>query len=59
MQKRRTVDAATARRLAVKADCDPRSIRRIIAGEPVRGMSGQRALKVVRESGIEPKRSKG
>ena len=45
------IDAANARRLAVKADCDTRTIAKVLRGEPVRGMSGQRARNVLVEAG--------
>ena len=37
------LDAATLRLLAVRASCDPRTIRRVACGEHVRGLAGQRA----------------
>ncbi|NUP04573.1 MAG: hypothetical protein HOW73_00750 [Polyangiaceae bacterium] len=41
------LDEATARRLAVTADVDPRTIKRAAMGLPVKGSSGRRALAVV------------
>lgn len=49
---RRTIDEATARRLSVKAGCDPRTLRKVLRGQPVRGMSGQRARDVLVEEGL-------
>ena len=47
----RNLDAATLRRLAVQGDVDPRSLRRLLRGEPVRGAAGHRARRVLVESG--------
>ncbi len=44
-------DASTLRRLAVLADVDPRSLRRLLRGEPVRGAAGHRARRVLIEAG--------
>lgn len=52
MRKGRTIDEANARRLAVKADCDTRTIKKALRGEVVRGMSGQRAKAVLIEAGL-------
>jgi hypothetical protein len=48
----RKLDAATARRLAVEASCDPRTLQRVLDGEEVRGLAGERALKVLVEHGL-------
>ena len=48
------VGAAAVRRLAAEADVDPRTIRRRLRGEPVRGMAAERADRVLRARGIEP-----
>ena len=47
---RKTIDEANARRLAVKADCDTRTIKKVLRGERVRGMAGERALAVLIEA---------
>jgi hypothetical protein len=39
----RTLDASTARKIAVEASCDPRTVQRAYRGEPVRGLAGERA----------------
>jgi hypothetical protein len=44
-------DASTLRRLAVLADVDPRSLRRLLRGEHVRGAAGHRARRVLVEAG--------
>jgi hypothetical protein len=54
-----TLDIATARRLAVEADVDPRSIQREYRAahgqdRPVRGMSGTRARKALVAAGLIP-----
>jgi hypothetical protein len=46
------IDKATIRELAVKASCDPRTIEKVIRGEPVRGMARHRARRVLLEAGI-------
>lgn len=45
-------DQATLRELAVRAECDPRTIIRALRGEPVRGMAGHRIHKVLTEAGL-------
>lgn len=44
-------DQATKRRLAVEASCDPRTIDKVLRGEPVRGLARQRALAVLVAAG--------
>jgi hypothetical protein len=46
------LDDATARRLAVAASCDPRTIKRAARGERVRGLAGQRARAALRDAGF-------
>jgi hypothetical protein len=52
-RSRHPVDSATARRLAVEADADPRTILRELA-EPgsVHGMAGQRVRSVLARHGL-------
>lgn len=50
--KRRTIDEAMARKLAVEADCDPRSIKKLLNGEAVRGGGGRRAREVLARAGL-------
>jgi hypothetical protein len=47
------IDTATARRLAVEADCDPRTILRVARGERVVGRPGARARVVLVLAGYE------
>lgn len=49
---KKTIDESTARRLAVKADCDPRTIRKALRGETVRGLAGHRVKRVLEEEGL-------
>lgn len=49
---REVIDEATRRRLAVLADVDPRTIDKVILGQPVRGAAGVRALAILTETGI-------
>ena len=50
--RERTVDAATARELAVKAACDPRTILGVLSGKIiVKTMSSRRAYAVLVETG--------
>jgi hypothetical protein len=46
------LDAATLRRLAVRASCDPKTIQKLWRGGNVRGLAGQRAWAVLREAGL-------
>ena len=46
------LDAGTARKLAVEASCDPRTIVRVHRGEDVRGIAGQRAREVLIKHGL-------
>ena len=50
--KNRTIDEATARRLSVKADCDPRTLRKVLRGEDAKSMSAKRARAVLVEAGF-------
>lgn len=45
------LSAADLRRYAVQASVDPRTLRRVAAGERVRGMAGDRARMVLRRAG--------
>jgi hypothetical protein len=46
------LDAATLRALSVAAGVDPRSVAKVLKGEPVRGMAGHRARKVLEAAGL-------
>ena len=41
------------RELAVAAECDPRTIRKILAGEPGKGVVRERVERVLRERGVK------
>jgi hypothetical protein len=47
-----TLDAATARRLAVEGSVEPRTLLKALRGEPVRGLAGQRAREVLERYGL-------
>jgi len=49
------LDAATLRRLAVRASCSPGTIQKVYLGEPVRGLAYYRALAALNEAGIRPR----
>ncbi len=49
-----TLDAATARRLAVEASCDTRTVIRALRGEHIRGLAGYRAREVLVRHGLIP-----
>ncbi len=51
---RTLIGESTRRKLAVLADVDPRTIDKVILGQPVRGAAGIRALAVLAECGIAP-----
>lgn len=48
----RTLDAATTRRLSVKADCDPRTLLKVLGGKATNSMSAKRARAVLTEAGF-------
>ena len=54
----RKLEASTARKLAVEASCDPRTLQRVFAGEAVRGLAGERALDVLVKHGLLAARRK-
>lgn len=54
MTSEKRIDRGTVLELAVKASVDPRTIEKAARGEPVRGLSGSRAQRVLREAGILP-----
>ena len=55
----KTIDYANARRLAVRGDVDPRTIMKLVSGQNVGGMTGERAKKVLKEAGLLPKELDG
>lgn len=48
---KKTIDEANARRLAVAADCDPRTIKKVLRGDDSHTIAAQRARKALRDSG--------
>ncbi len=48
------LDAATARRLAVEASVDTRTLVRALRGERIRGLPGYRAREVLARHGLIP-----
>jgi DNA-binding LacI/PurR family transcriptional regulator len=48
------IDAPTVRRVAVVADADPRSVRRVIQGAQTRPSVRRRVLAALAELGIAP-----
>jgi hypothetical protein len=48
----RSLDAGTARQLAVEANVDPRSIIRVLQGQIVRGSAGARATAALKRAGL-------
>jgi hypothetical protein len=49
----RILDEATRRAMAVTAQCDPRTIDKVMAGEPVRGISAVRAHEALTAAGLK------
>lgn len=45
-------DTATVRRLAAEAETDPRTIRKLLEGKPVRGLAAHRARRVLVAAGL-------
>lgn len=48
------LDTATLRRLAVEASVDPRTVRRRLNGEEVRGLAAHRVDAVLAQHGLKP-----
>lgn len=48
---RKNIDEANARRLAVAADCDPRTIKKVLRGDDSSTIAAQRARKALRDAG--------
>ena len=51
---KRCPDASTLRELAVRGGVDPRTLRKLMAGKPVRGMAGRRAANALVQAGYLP-----
>lgn len=47
----RTIDEATARRIAVQLNCDPRTVRKALRGE-VKSLAALKAQKALIEAGL-------
>ncbi len=47
-----TIDTATLRRLSVEAEVDPRTLRRFLLGERIRGLPRWRIERVLRQEGL-------
>jgi hypothetical protein len=58
-EKAVSIDAPTLRRLAVRASCDPRTIKAVFEGTPVRGLAGERARAALIEAGLLPADERG
>lgn len=52
MKKGRSISTGRARMLAVKASVDPRTLVKLLRGDPVVGLAGDRARKVLVEEGL-------
>lgn len=50
--ERSAVDAAEVYRIAVEADADPRTVRRILRGDSVRSRAGKRVVAALERLGI-------
>lgn len=46
------ISTIRARRFALAAHCDPRTIVKVLEGKNVRGMAGERAQKVLVDAGL-------
>jgi hypothetical protein len=55
MPKLNQLEASVARRLAVQADVDPRTLVKVYRREKVRGAAARRATIVLIEAGLLPK----
>lgn len=45
------LDEATLRALAVKASVHPRTVKKALAGQPIRGLAGHRIRAVLQDAG--------
>ena len=52
MKKPRLISTGRARYLAAQASVDPRTVEKILRGEPVAGLAGDRARKVLADAGL-------
>jgi hypothetical protein len=52
--KNLSIDEALKRELAVQASCHPKTIAKVLRGEPVRGLAGHRARKILEAAGLLP-----
>jgi hypothetical protein len=57
--KKRTIDAGTARELAVKAQCDPKTIIKVLKSGSAETISAKRALNALIEAGRLPRPKAG
>jgi hypothetical protein len=48
-----TIAAHEARKVAVAAECDPRTVRRVVAGLPTKGLQRERVLRALKDTGLE------
>lgn len=48
------IDEALKRELAVQASCHPKTIAKVLRGEPVRGLAGHRARLILEAAGLLP-----
>ncbi len=53
--KAQSIDDAVKRELAVQASCHPKTIAKVLRGEPVRGLAGHRARKILEAAGLLPR----
>lgn len=53
MKHKEAIDQTTRRRAAVEASCDVRTVDKVIKGEPVRGLAGERARAALLALGIK------
>lgn len=47
------IDAATLRKVAVDAMCDPRTVMAVLRGETVRGLAYERAKEALKKAGFK------
>lgn len=51
--EQRRLPAHTLRALSVAAECDPRTVARVVAGAPTKGVRRERVERALREAGLE------
>lgn len=57
MSDTKTIGLAVLRELAVRASCDPRSVKKVLSGGELRGHADVRVRRVLAAEGLLPRQS--